>query len=66
MIKLKQDCRFSSNNLLLNSIFTPEKSIHDLDKESSTFIWFPLLIETDIRMPQSEKAKEDLLNECQI
>ncbi len=66
MTKLKEDCRSSSKNFLLSSIFSPEKSIHDLDKESSTFIWFPLLIETVIRMPQSKKAKEDLLNECQL
>jgi tetratricopeptide (TPR) repeat protein len=65
LTRLKDDLRVSSNNLLFTSIFTSEKSIHDLDHESATFIWFPILLETMIRMPATASAKEDLLQECQ-
>ena len=41
-----------------------EKSIRDLNKESATFMWFQLLIETLTRMPLSSEAKDELLTEC--
>jgi hypothetical protein len=41
-----------------------EKSIRDLNRESATFMWFQLLIETLMRMPLSKQAKEELLTEC--
>jgi hypothetical protein len=41
-----------------------EKSIRDLNKDSATFMWFQLLIETLMRMPLSNQAKEELLTEC--
>lgn len=39
-----------------------EKSIRDLSKENATFVWFQLLIETLVRMPQSDEARDELLN----
>ena len=48
----------------MSSSLLGEKSIRDLNKDSTTFMWFQLLIETLMRMPLSERAKEELMNEC--
>ncbi|CAF1416489.1 unnamed protein product [Didymodactylos carnosus] len=43
---------------------TKENVIHNLNKESASFIWFQLLAEILLRMSHSDEAKEDMLNEC--
>jgi hypothetical protein len=47
-----------------SSSLLEEKSIRDLSRDSATFMWFQLLIETLTRMPLSKLEKEELLNEC--
>ncbi|CAF1615926.1 unnamed protein product, partial [Didymodactylos carnosus] len=43
---------------------TIETSINDLTTGEAEFIWFQLLLETLFRIPQSETAKNDMVNEC--
>lgn len=41
-----------------------QKSTRDLSKESSTFIWYQLLIDALNKMPHDKKAKTDMLKLC--
>ncbi|CAF2728168.1 unnamed protein product [Rotaria sp. Silwood2] len=66
MIKLKEDYQVSSHNLCSTSVLTPEKSMNNFNMNSSTVNWFPLLIETVIRTPQSDSIKKYLLSKCEL
>ena len=64
--KLKEDYRVSFNNLWSTNILTPTKSVHTVRRENSADNWFPPLIETIIRTPQSDSIRKKLLNDCEI
>ncbi|CAF4706048.1 unnamed protein product, partial [Rotaria sp. Silwood2] len=43
-----------------------EKSCRDLSDEHTSFIWFQLLIEMLICMPDTDDAKTEMINECRL
>lgn len=55
-----------SEHLLAFRLFNQQqhKSTRDLSKDSASFLWNQLLIDTLRRMPQTEDAKNDMLNKC--
>ncbi|CAF4674603.1 unnamed protein product, partial [Didymodactylos carnosus] len=67
--KLTENVKSYTNTSTLISIFSPnanEKSIHDLNNENATFMWFQLLMEILLRMPQTMDAKNDMLDEARL
>lgn len=55
-----------SKHLIVFSIFNQrnQKSIRNLSKESASFIWNQLLIDTLKNMPLTNDAKNDMLDKC--
>ncbi|CAF3585548.1 unnamed protein product [Rotaria sp. Silwood1] len=66
MTKLKEDYQVSSQNLCSTSVVTSEESINNFNLNNSPINWFPLLIETVIRTPQSNSIKKHLLSKCEL
>ncbi|CAF1258845.1 unnamed protein product [Rotaria sordida] len=66
MTKLKEDYQVSSHNLCSTSVLTSEKSMNNFNLNSSSVNWYPLLIETIIRTPQSDLMKKYLLSKCEL
>ncbi|CAF0946743.1 unnamed protein product [Didymodactylos carnosus] len=65
IIKFQKDAHFLLNQIASISIFDPkERSLQYLTKEQATFIWFQLLIEILLRLPKSDIAKTDMIEEC--
>ena len=63
--KLQEDASSFYSDILPISIIG-EKSIQDLNKESVSFMWFWLLLEILVRMPDTEIAKREMINECRM
>jgi hypothetical protein len=60
-----------ANNIPPFSIFNlnnEEKSMRDLTKENANFMWYQLLIDILLRMPNNDKinAKQEMINECRL
>ncbi|CAF4604676.1 unnamed protein product [Rotaria socialis] len=73
LFELKKEVALQSKNLFAISVFNQnisnvfkEKSIQDLGHHNGTFIWFQILIETLLRMRQTNDAKVDMLTECRL
>ncbi|UJR17524.1 hypothetical protein I4U23_004419 [Adineta vaga] len=71
--KLKDDVTSLQKTLpppitICNFMGMKDKSIQDLDKESATFLWFHLLVEILLRLPDSTTidAKTEMLDECRL
>jgi hypothetical protein len=48
----------------LFTIHTGQRSIRELSRENARFVWFHLVVDILIKMPPTEKTKEEMLNEC--
>lgn len=46
------------------SLYEKQKSTRDLSKESASFLWFQLFKDVLLRMPRSEEAKRELIDQC--
>jgi tetratricopeptide (TPR) repeat protein len=67
--RLANDIRLYTSNIPPFSIFNlnnEEKSMRDLTKENAKFMWYQLLIDILLRMPNNDKtnAKQEMINEC--
>lgn len=47
------------------SLYEKQKSTRDLSKESASFLWFQLFKDVLLRMPRSEEAKCQMIEQCQ-
>ena len=57
----------STDDQVVISLFTThtgQRSIRELSRENANFVWFHLLVNIMIKMPPTEKTKEEMLNEC--
>ncbi|CAF3338447.1 unnamed protein product [Rotaria socialis] len=63
--KLKQDVKSYLKSLPLTCIVN-EKSIRALNKEYSTFMWTQLLMDVLIQIPQTDRAKMMMLEDCRL
>ncbi|CAF1376947.1 unnamed protein product [Rotaria sp. Silwood1] len=43
-----------------------EKTVRDLNKESSRFLWLQLLVDILIQIPYNDQAKDEMLHECKV
>ena len=67
LMQLRSDLQMHIKIMTPMNIFdTKEKSLQDLNVEQSSFIWFQLLIEVLLRFPQTENAKDEMVEECRI
>jgi tetratricopeptide (TPR) repeat protein len=46
------------------SLYEKQKPTRDLSKESASFLWFQLLKDVLLRMPSSEEAKNEMIEQC--
>ena len=46
------------------SLYENQKSTRDLSKESASFLWFQLFKDVLLRMPRSDEAKRELIEQC--
>ena len=46
------------------SLYEKQKSTRDLSKESASFLWFQLFKDVLLRMPRSEEAKREMIEQC--
>ncbi|CAF1028223.1 unnamed protein product [Didymodactylos carnosus] len=66
---LMKDVKYISNSSPMMISFGPsniEHSVKDLTAEQGTFFWFQLLIDTLLRIPQTDNAKKDFLATCRL
>jgi tetratricopeptide (TPR) repeat protein len=47
------------------SLYEKQKPTRDLSKESASFLWFQLFKDVLLRMPRSEEAKREMIEQCQ-
>ncbi|CAF2156103.1 unnamed protein product [Rotaria magnacalcarata] len=65
--KLVSDMKLQLSNFLPISILSEnaeQRCIRDLNKESVSFMWFQLLIQTLINMEHVDNAKNEMINSC--
>ncbi|CAF4155923.1 unnamed protein product [Didymodactylos carnosus] len=68
LIQIAEDAKVLSKHMMPMNVFSlshNEKSIRDLDKESTVFMWNQLLMDVLLRMPKSDESKTELLTECE-
>jgi len=46
------------------SLYEKQKTTRDLSKESASFLWFQLLKDVLLRMPRTQQAKQEMINQC--
>jgi len=46
------------------SLYEKQKPTRDLSKESASFLWFQLFKDVLLRMPRSEEAKREMIEQC--
>jgi tetratricopeptide (TPR) repeat protein len=46
------------------SLYEKQKTTRDLSKESASFLWFQLFKDVLLRMPRSEEAKREMIDQC--
>ncbi|CAF0958499.1 unnamed protein product [Didymodactylos carnosus] len=66
---LEQDALLHKVDMTPMSVFNvnaTEASVRDLKVENASFMWFQLLIDILLRLPQSVNAKKDLLDESRV
>ncbi|CAF1382373.1 unnamed protein product [Rotaria sordida] len=65
IVKLFNDNLFPSLPIsIINPQTIKETSIRDLTNEQATFMWFQLLLEILLQMPQTIDSKNEMMNEC--
>ena len=47
------------------SLYEKQKSTRDLSKEAASFLWFQLFKDVLLKMPRSEEAKKEMIEQCQ-
>ncbi|CAF3396074.1 unnamed protein product [Rotaria socialis] len=61
--------RYKSDSHMSVSIFSREKNektVRDLNKENSRFLWLQLLVDILIKIPYNDQTKDEMLHECKI
>ena len=46
------------------SLYEKQKSTRDLSKESASFLWFQIFKDVLLRMPRSEEARREMIEQC--
>lgn len=66
--RLQRDTQLLLHHLTPVNIFTmqnvKETTLQNIDKEQATYMWFQLLVETLLRLPQTSQAHRELIDEC--
>ena len=63
--QLRDDVRTLSNSIISMEIFSVgERSLQNLTIEQATFMWYYLLIEVLLHLPQTLNSKKEMINEC--
>ncbi|CAF4008503.1 unnamed protein product [Rotaria sp. Silwood1] len=68
-VQLTNDVITNSKKVIHLSVFTTEKeesSMKNLKTENPSRMWFNLLIEILLRMPQTEDARNEMIAECKL
>lgn len=64
-VKIKDDvCSLSSSNFPFGFFDSSQQTLKCLSKEQASFIWFQLLLEVLLRLPQTQEAKHEMIAEC--
>jgi tetratricopeptide (TPR) repeat protein len=64
-IKVKDDvCSLSNVTFPFGLFDSTQQSLQDLSKEQASFMWFQLLTEVLLRLPQTPEAKAEMVTEC--
>lgn len=67
--KLQEDAHFLSISTISLTIFhlnDDEKSVRECDKDNGTLLWFYLLVEVLLRMPDKSTSKSEMIDECRL
>jgi tetratricopeptide (TPR) repeat protein len=67
--KLQENAQLLSISTIPITIFnlsSDEKSIRKFNKENATFMWFYIIIEVLLRMPDKSTSKTEMINECRL
>jgi tetratricopeptide (TPR) repeat protein len=68
MNRLQRDVQLLVHHFTPVNIFTmqnvKETTLQNIDQEQATYMWFQLLIETLLRLPQTSQAHRELIDEC--
>ncbi|CAF2839612.1 unnamed protein product [Rotaria sp. Silwood2] len=66
--RLQRDIQLLLHHFTPVNIFTmqnvKEATLQNINKEHATYMWFQLLVETLLRLPQTSQANRDLIDEC--
>lgn len=61
---VRQELTDLQKQLATFSLYKNQKSTRDLLEESASFLWFQLFKDILLQMPRSEKAKEEMIDQC--
>ncbi|CAF4671233.1 unnamed protein product, partial [Rotaria sp. Silwood2] len=62
---IRSELDYLQKQLSTFSLYEKQKTTRDLSKESASFLWFQLFKDVLLRMPRSEEAKCEMIEQCQ-
>ncbi|CAF3551399.1 unnamed protein product [Rotaria sp. Silwood1] len=62
---IRNELDYLHKQLSTFSLYEKQKTTRDLSKESASFLWFQLFKDVLLRMPRSEEAKCEMIEQCQ-
>ena len=67
--KLQENAQFLSISTIPMTIFrlsSEEKSLREFSKDNATLMWFYLLVDVILRMPDKSTSRSEMINECRL
>ncbi|CAF3478756.1 unnamed protein product, partial [Rotaria sp. Silwood2] len=65
---IKRDANLLAHHFISTNILTMQDvhrtSFQNIDKDQANFMWFQLLIDVLLRLPQTIQGRKELINEC--